>query len=388
MARGDGRIYPRGTTFWCEYYVRGEKFRESTKTDDEKKAAKFLRDIVKQKHADELGALTFIKPKMRRLTVHGLLEALKTDFEIRGRNSPQNLSHLRRADKDFGHYLALGLKPEQIDEYKKERLEHGDRPASINRPLQLMIQAYNLATKRNHLNRAPHIDLLSEDGNARQGFFAEPELRAVLLHLPVDLRDFVAFAGATGMRKNECASLTWDMLLDGELQIPADITKNRKARTVPIEGELGEIIERRRAAQPIQENGTVRMTRYIFHRDGEPVREFRKSWARACVAAKVGVMRCPKCKGDGDALICPACQVTTKYEGHIFHDLRRSAVRNMVKAGVSTQVAKKLSGHRSDEVFERYSILNTDDMREAQHKTEKYRGEVAEHQKVVAMATR
>lgn len=78
------------------------------------------------------------------------------------------------------------------------------------------------------------------------------------------------------------------------------------------------------------------------------------------------------------------CKRARKYEGKLFHDLRRTAVRNMVKAGVNTQVAKQWSGHKSDSMFERYSILTTDDMREAARKTEEYRK--SQREKVVVMA--
>ena len=62
-------------------------------------------------------------------------------------------------------------------------------------------QAYALATKRAKLSRAPYIRHLSETGNARQGFFSESDLAAVISHLPADLQDFARFAAPTGMRK-------------------------------------------------------------------------------------------------------------------------------------------------------------------------------------------
>jgi integrase len=390
MPRGDGRIYLRGESFWVCYYLRGVQYREPVKDKDGKNtsdptiAEKFLRNRLKEVHADEVGARTFVTPQSRRLTIHDLLESLKGDFQLRGKASAQNLSHLKKADADFGQYLAVSLTPEKIDDYKKQRLADGDKPASINRPLQVVRQAYRLAMKRETISRMPYIGLLSESGNAREGFFSQPELRAVLEHLPTNLRDYVAFCGAIGMRKNEAACLTWSMLHDDELQIPGDITKNRESRTLPISGQLVEIIDRRKAARRIEDNGTVRMAEFIFHwNGGQQIREFRKSWARACCKAKQGVMRCPKCAREGEELTCPNCEVATKYHGRIFHDLRRSAVRAMVKAGVSTQIAKRWSGHKSDDVFHRYSILTTDDLREAQQRTENYRE--AEEQKVIAM---
>jgi integrase len=275
------------------------------------------------------------------------------------------------------------MKESLFTDYQKARLDKGDKPASINRPLQMIRQAYALAAKQ--IPRPPSFTMLSESGNVRREFFTEAEFRTVLSHLSSDLRDFVAFAGACGMRKNELASLTWDMVEGNELLIPGDITKNREPRVLPIVGEMTEIIERRRSARRIEVGGTVRMVEHVFHRDGEPVREFRKSWARACVRAQVGAMICPKCESNGDRLTCDACNVATVYHGKIFHSLRRFAVRNSIKAGVPTQLAKLWSGHKSDAVFERYSILDTNDMREAFEKTEQYRKQAASKDKIRAM---
>jgi integrase len=392
--RGDGRIYQRGNVYWICYYLRGEQIREAAKdkkgknTNDPALAEKFLRSRLKQVHADECGGPAFITPKASRLTVGDLLDALQAKFEADDQASSQNLSHLSRARNDFGDRLAVRLKSNDIDAYKKERKALGHKPASINRTLQMLRQAFRLAIKQGHLSRAPYIELFSEKGNARKGFFTETEFRAVVAHLPADLQDLVRFAGATGMRSNELRSLTWTMIdKDGELQIPGDIAKNEEDRTLPLDGELAEIIERRRAAPRIEHNGTVRMAEYIFHRgDGRKIGEFRKSWHHACVAAGVGAMVCPRCESQGAAFTCPACKRVTRYHGRIFHDLRRFAVRNLVRAGCSPQVAKKWSGHVSDEIFERYNILTTDDLRQAHQQTQQYReAAAARQQKLVAM---
>ena len=386
MARGDGRIYlPKDSSIYMmSFYLRGKEQRESTGKRDPVEAASVLRKRLKAVHADELGGPTFVTAAMRKSTVHDLAEALKADFELRGKASSQNLSYLKRVDTDFGDMLAVALTPEKIDRYIEERLADGAANASINRVLQLLGQAYALAIRRGHLARAPYIRRLSEAGNARQGFFTETELAAVIENLPTDLRDFVRFASLTGMRKNELASLSWKMVEGDELHIPADICKNRKKRQVPLAGQLSQIIERRRQAARIEVNGLTELAEYIFHRGGQKVGCFKKAWASACVSAGVGRMVCPKCQDEGSSRTCAQCKVSTTYDGRIFHDLRRMAVRRMVRAGINPQIAKKWSGHKSDSMFQRYSILTTDDMREAYERTEKFRE--TEAQKVVPIA--
>ncbi len=345
--RGDGRIFKRGETWWVAFYVDGREQRESAKTSNEETAQKHLRKKLKEVHAHELDpAKPFMTQRDRKRTIADLIDALKADFEIRGKWNPQVRTNVEHVRSGFGNIRATALTAEQVDDYIQRRLAEGAAKASINRVTQLLKQAYGLAELP-----APRIRRLDESDNVRRGFFTEVEVRRVAANLPSELADFTLFAWLTGMRKGEIASLRWEDF-DGDcIRLRAEDTKNGTARLIPLEGELVTLIRRRKVARQFKDGQVSITSALIFHRAGEPVREFRKSWATACRLA--GVRR-------------------------LFHDLRRSACRNMVAAGVAQVTAMQLSGHKTDSMFRRYAIVAENDMRAALRMTQNHLASIRE----------
>jgi hypothetical protein len=97
---------------------------------------------------------------------------------------------------------------------------------------------------------------------------------------------------------------------------------------------------------------------FVFFNGGKPVLDFRKSWEVACVKAGLGTFEGAE-KREG-------------FSGLLFHDLRRSGVRNMVRAGIPQRVAMQISGHKTFEVFQRYNITSERDLRDAARKLDDY----------------
>ena len=230
------------------------------------------------------------------------------------------------------------------------------RPATINRNTQLLSQSFKLAVERKHVATVPLIRHLSEAGNARQGFFSEMEFRSVASTLPSVLADFALFGYLTGWRKGEIKSLRWADVDGDTVRLLAENAKNGEARMVTLQGELQELIERRRACRQVKTKMGIMLADFVFHHDnGQPVLDFRKAWAAATKLAGV--------------------------PGRLFHDLRRTAVRNMIRAGVTERVAMQISGHKTRSMLDRYNIVNEKDLREALQRTQNYLTTVAEEER-------
>ena len=381
--RGNGRIFLRrgSALYWCAYYLRGEEYRESTGTTDPDLASKFLKRRIKEVGADQIGARTFVGPQQERMKVSILLDALEEDYKLRGKDNPQFKAHLKHIRRQFDSWRAVEVTAEAVDKYISAMLEKRIAPATINRSTQLLAQAFRLAIERKHLSMAPKIRHLSEKGNARRGFFTEVDFRNLRQCLPEYLRDFCEFAYLTGWRKGEISSLRWEEIDDQLLELRGEYSKNSEPRSLILSGNLEALIVRQKEKRKYETEGCWQLSEYIFHRNGSPIKDIRKPWVGACVAAGLGRYHCARCDRAGEKIICPECGRRGCYIGRLFHDFRRTAVRNMVRAGVPERVAMTISGHKTRSVFDRYNIVNEEDLRDAIERTQAYLNECGQKTK-------
>jgi integrase len=154
----------------------------------------------------------------------------------------------------------------------------------------------------------------------------------------------VAFAYHTGWRKQESLGLTWDHvdIQTRTVRLDPGTTKNRDGRIIYLDGELFDTVANLKRERDLYDPHCP----WAFHRAGQPMRDFRAAWDSACQA--VGL------------------------EGKLFHDFRRTAVRNMVRASISERVAQQISGHKTRSVFDRYHIVSDSDLREAAKRQANY----------------
>jgi integrase len=163
-------------------------------------------------------------------------------------------------------------------------------------------------------------------------------------------------------------------LIDGKITLEAGTTKNNESRIIYLAGELYETLANQK---------TIRDSKYpdcsfVFFRNGQEIKDFRSAWTTAL--KKCGYKPSFKCKDCGTIielqdgmkraeLTCQACgSGNLKKHDKLVHDLRRTAVRNMVRAGVPERVAMRISGHKTRSIFDRYNITNENDLKAASEK--------------------
>lgn len=285
-----------------------------------------------------------------------------------------SLSHL---DNFFGPTVrALAIKVPLIETFKDARKEKGASNVSINRSLSLLRQMFSVAVEKTGfpLDRVPKITMLAEPP-ARKGFLEYDAFFGLREALPEYLRVPVTVGYLTGMRLSEIMNLRWEYVSTRKrvIQLPPGYCKNDEPRTIPLIGELPDMLAIVREQNP--------GAQFVFMRNGLRLHSFRKAWNTACIATGLGV-REPRLDATG-APVMKKKKPVTRYRGLIFHDLRRSAVTNLVQAGVDPLTAMAISGHKTTSIFKRYNITTDRHLQAAGRKVEEYLTTVIQSQSKV-----
>src|SRR5579863_7900755 len=317
-------------TWWIQYSVRGKRFRESSGSPNRADAVKLLK-----RRFGEAGQGRGLGPQAEKTTFKQLAQILLDDYQANGRRSLKrvkaSVGHLLGL---FGEELAMDVTADRIASYVAYRQDEKAAPATINRELAALKRAFRLGEKVGKVIQRPEVSMLRED-NRRKGFFEAEEYLAILEHLPKELKPVIQTAYITGWR------ITSEILtrqkhhvnLGAEwLRLEPGETKNGEGRNFPLTPELREVLERQLERTRELEQATGRIIPWLFHRDGNPIRDFRWVWASACKGAGV--------------------------PGRIPHDFRRTAVRNLERAGVPRSAAMAMVGHRTEAIYRRYAIAD------------------------------
>src|SRR5581483_987629 len=267
------------------------------------------------------------------------------DNRLRNLRDAKHVEWRYRANVEpvLGSLVASRFGSAQVRQFIAQRRSAGASNATINRELAIVRRGFHLGHDEDPplVHRQPPIPKLEED-NVRQGFLEQDQYERLLEELPDSLKALFVCGYHTGARKNELRRARWEQIdFDSRLiRLEARQTKGKKPRTLPIYGDMRRWLEHQRDTCP----AGCPWVFYGIH--NHPVDSHLNGWPEACERAGL--------------------------PGLLFHDLRRSAVRNMKRAGVQDKVAMEISGHKTRSVFDRYNIVDLDDLQNAGELLEDY----------------
>jgi integrase len=338
-----GSVYQRNNVWWIKYYSKGQPVYESSHSVRAEDAERLLR-----KRLGEIATGAYRGIAVERTTLDELFNLVVADYRENGKRSIDDvLSRLKlHLRPKLGKLRAADFGSADVRRYKAARNKDKAQAATVNRELSILKRAFSLGSRHDPplVLHNPPIEKIPEN-NVRTGFLEKADYDRLLAELPSYLKLALVLAYHTGCRLGEVMSLRWvDInLASGELIIRAENAKSKKHRMLPVYGDMTDALRRQRA----ERDEKYPELEWVFHDgSGSRLRTFYKAWASACKRAELG--------------------------GSLFHDLRRSAVRNMVRAGIPEKVAMAISGHRTRHVFDRYNIVTDKDLAAAGEQMTRY----------------
>lgn len=311
-------------TWFLKYYLNGEPIEVPTGTEDFDEAVRMLRQRMAKvaRHAE-------YSDHPERVLVDQLLDLIIDDYRFERRRSTYDTE--RRVDKHlrpfFGPKKAADISTSLIKKYIVVRQRDAE-PATINKELAYLRRAFHLGMQQEPqlVDKTPHIRMLPVD-NTRTGTLKHEDYRSIRDLLPPYARIALVIGYHTGARKGEIRKIRIaDInLRASRIELLGKVTKNKKPRFLPIYGDMQAEIEMAIAAANTK-------CPFLIQRDGGPVFDWEKSWKTAASLAGI--------------------------DNALFHDLRRTALSNMIEAGFSEKEAMEISGHKTRAVFDRYHIVS------------------------------
>ena len=232
------------------------------------------------------------------------------------------------------------------------------RNSTINNELSALGRMFTLAIRAGKAASKPYISKLKTD-NVRKVFFEREELEAVVAHLPHHLRAAIRTAYICGWRIHDEIFTRQRSHVDlrsnpGWLRLEPGETKNGDGRMFPLTPELRQILEKQIELTEALQREKSMIISHMFHRDGKPIKSFRRAWLTACVKA-----------GLGTEIRDSRGKLVKKISRRIPHDFRRSAIRNLERAGVARSAAMKMVSHKTQSIYSRYAIADESMLKDA-----------------------
>ena len=379
--RGTGSIFHNGSAvWWIKFYVRGIPKRESSHSTDLEVAKKLLKRRLAEVETKTYVMRTNVKidELITDLLAEYRRERRKTTAEVESRWK----KHL---EPFFGRMKVDDINTDTVQRYSTKRTEgDGADGPTVNRELAILKHAFHLGMKSTPPKvRACPVMPMYKENPARKGFLDDDQYTLLARQCNREglwFRALLTTAYSFAFRKGELLNLRVRQvdLASRQIRLDAGTTKNDEGRIAPMTDEVFTLLTACVVGK--QKND------YVFTRPAakpglpaEPVRGFRRRWAKVCCAVGLGELVCPDCYPELESQTidakgrCSACgkkwrRQQLKYVGLLFHDLRRSGVRNLIRVGVQQKVAMSISGHKTASVFQRYNIVDERDIMEAGRK--------------------
>lgn len=333
-----GGVYQRGKVWWIYYSERGKQRHESSGSDLKHKAELKLKQREGRISEGKASGFTLDKVKW-----DDLKKLYLNDYKVNKKRTEVHAKIL--ANHLAGHFEGMkvvNITSNQISDYIEKRLEVDEvKPATVNNELTALKRMFNLGKQHTPpmVGDVPKITKL-EERNVREGFFDHKQFLKLRSKLPKYLYAPITLGYTYGFRKGEILDLTWNRVdFEGNvLRLEPIDTKNKEARTVYLSKECRDLLKAQWEAR--KDRKVISPLVFFNGADTGPIVDFRKCWATAC-------------------------KDVPELKGKLFHDLRRTAVRNMVRAGIPEKVAMLISGHKTRSIFERYNIVDEKDLKSA-----------------------
>jgi integrase len=336
--------------FYIWYRSKGKTIRESTRSESKMVAAALLARRVTEAAdglppAQEQKKFTY---EDARATLIAHYEREKCSSLLTRADGTKDICGLKKLDAYFGGRHLADITSDDVEGFIKQRQDEGAGPAIINRSNALLRRMLKLMWRKKKLRAAIWVPMLKEP-EPREGFLAAKKFAELESAMQEDLRPVLYYLYITGCRSGAAEQIEWSQVIfDGdkvEILLRAAQMKNKEPLLLALDEKL---------AAPLRQTPKEKRVGRLFN-----TTNLTKAFRKACVAVGLGQWRDPKNHDKG-------------YDGLTLHDLRRSGVRNLRRAKVQEDMAMKISGHKTANVFKRYNIIDSDDLHEAMQKTSAY----------------
>ena len=328
--------------WWMKYYDGGKPIMESTGKLEKREAF-----LVLRKAEGKVAEGRREGPLVKRTRFEDLIEDLKTDYTLKGRKTwRRREQHLERLKPVFRGMRVTAITTDRLKGYVTKRMNEKAAPATVNRELDCLHRMMVLGQRHSppKVLHIPHFPKLTEN-NVREGFCDYDTYLCIRGAAPYHIQVAATIGYFTGMRRGEILSLRWDKHMDMEgrcIRLERTQTKTKVPRVVYVTGEFLKVMLK---AKEVRDRDYPNCP-WVVHFNGEPLGSFLHGWT--ALMTRLGL------------------------KGFLFHDLRRTGVRNLIRAGVPETVAMKISGHKTRSVFDRYNVTSEEDLKAAAERLDDY----------------